>query len=48
VLTGKIDQPRSLVAGVPAKTVRALTDEDLKRVRFKTRSDIPDDFYNRP
>jgi acetyltransferase-like isoleucine patch superfamily enzyme len=48
VLTGKIDQPRSLVAGVPAKTVRALTEEDLTRVRFKTRSDIPNDFYNRP
>jgi acetyltransferase-like isoleucine patch superfamily enzyme len=48
VLAGEIDEPRSLVAGVPAKAVRALTEEDLTRVRYKTRSDIPNDFYSRP
>jgi acetyltransferase-like isoleucine patch superfamily enzyme len=48
VLTGEIEKPRSLVAGVPAKTVRALNEEDLVRVRAKTRSDIPDDLYGRP
>ena len=48
VLTGTIEKPRSLVAGVPAKTVRALSEEDLVRVRVKTRSDIPDDLYGRP
>jgi acetyltransferase-like isoleucine patch superfamily enzyme len=48
VLTGEIEKPRSLVAGVPAKTVRALSEEDLVRVRVKARSDIPDDLYGRP
>jgi acetyltransferase-like isoleucine patch superfamily enzyme len=48
VLAGVIEKPRSLVAGVPAKIVRALNEEDLVRVRVKTRSDIPDDLYGRP
>ena len=48
VLAGEIEKPRSLVAGAPAKTIRALSEEDLVRVRAKTRSDIPDDLYGRP
>jgi carbonic anhydrase/acetyltransferase-like protein (isoleucine patch superfamily) len=48
VLAGRIEEPRSLVAGVPAKTVRALSEEDLMRVHRKTRSDIPDDLYGPP
>lgn len=47
VLTGEIKEPRSLVAGVPAKVVRPLNEKDLARIRRKTRGDMPDDFYER-
>jgi acetyltransferase-like isoleucine patch superfamily enzyme len=47
VLTGEIKEPRSLVAGVPAKVVRPLNEKDLARIRRKTRADIPDDYYDR-
>ena len=47
VLTSAIREPRSLVAGVPAKVVRPLDDRDLARIRRKTRGDIPDAFYER-
>jgi acetyltransferase-like isoleucine patch superfamily enzyme len=47
VLTGKIEEPRSLVAGVPAKVVRPLNEKDLSRIRRKTRADMPDDYYER-
>jgi len=43
VLTKAIDAPGSLVAGVPARVVRPLTDADLKSLMRKTRPDIPDD-----
>ena len=45
VLASEIDEPRSLVGGVPAKIVRPLKDEDLVLVHRKTRDDIPDDLY---
>lgn len=45
VLTGEIKEPRSLVAGVPARVVRSLEDKDLARIHRKTRGDIPDGFY---
>jgi len=47
VLVSEIKEPRSLVAGVPAKAVRPLDDKDLARIRRKTRGDMPDDFYKR-
>jgi acetyltransferase-like isoleucine patch superfamily enzyme len=47
VLTGEIQEPRSLVAGVPARVVRPLEEKDLARIRRKTRGDMPDDFYER-
>jgi carbonic anhydrase/acetyltransferase-like protein (isoleucine patch superfamily) len=47
VLTGEIKEPRSLVAGVPAKVVRPLAEKDLARIRRKTRGDMPDDYYER-
>jgi acetyltransferase-like isoleucine patch superfamily enzyme len=47
VLTGEIKEPRSLVAGVPAKVVRPLEERDLARIRRKTRRDMPDDYYER-
>jgi carbonic anhydrase/acetyltransferase-like protein (isoleucine patch superfamily) len=47
VLTGEIKEPRSLVAGVPARVVRPLEQKDLARIRRKTRRDMPDDYYER-
>lgn len=47
VLTGAVDESRSLVAGVPAKIVRPLNASDLARIRRKTRRDMPDDYYDR-
>ncbi len=47
VLAGEITEPRSLVAGVPAKVVRPLNEKDLARIRRKTRGDMPDDYYER-
>ena len=45
VLAGAIREPRSLVAGVPARVVRPLAEKDLARIRRKTRGDMPDGFY---
>ena len=42
VLAGAIDAPRCLVGGVPAKVIRALTNEDLVLIHRKTRKDAPD------
>jgi acetyltransferase-like isoleucine patch superfamily enzyme len=47
VLSGTVDEPRSLVGGVPARVVRPLKEEDLVLVHRKTRDDIPDDLYPR-
>ena len=47
VLAGEVAEPRSLVAGVPAREVRPLTEKDLARIRRKTRRDMPDDYYER-
>lgn len=48
VLTGPIGESRSLVAGVPARVVRPLVEDDLARIRRKTRRDMPDDYYDSP
>jgi acetyltransferase-like isoleucine patch superfamily enzyme len=47
VLTGKIEAGPSLVAGVPAKVVKPLDERDIARLRHKTRTDTPDDSYER-
>jgi acetyltransferase-like isoleucine patch superfamily enzyme len=47
VLTGEITQPRSLVAGIPAKVIRPLNEKDLARIRRKTRGDMPDGYYDK-
>jgi carbonic anhydrase/acetyltransferase-like protein (isoleucine patch superfamily) len=46
VLTGAIDAPGSLVGGVPAKVLRALTAEDDVLIHRKARRDAPDDLYS--
>jgi carbonic anhydrase/acetyltransferase-like protein (isoleucine patch superfamily) len=45
VLVSEVSEARSLVAGVPARPVRPLTERDLEHIRRKTRSDMPDDHY---
>ncbi len=45
VLAGQIKVARSLVVGVPARVRRPLGDEDLARIRHRTRDDIPDDLF---
>lgn len=43
VVTGKIDAEGFLIAGVPAKPVKELTEEDRFLIERKTRPDLPDD-----
>jgi UDP-3-O-[3-hydroxymyristoyl] glucosamine N-acyltransferase len=45
VLAGAIETPGSLVGGVPAKVIRALTPEDDVLIHRKARADAPDDLY---
>jgi acetyltransferase-like isoleucine patch superfamily enzyme len=48
VLVAWIEAPGSLVAGVPAKVVRPLDENAIRRNRRKTRREMPDDYYDRP
>ncbi|MBK9316899.1 MAG: hypothetical protein IPM55_22035 [Acidobacteria bacterium] len=43
VVTRPIEEPWSLIAGVPAKRVRELDDDDRELVFGKTRKDLPDE-----
>jgi acetyltransferase-like isoleucine patch superfamily enzyme len=45
VLTGRVETPGCLVAGVPARVVRELSAEDQVLINAKTRPDIPEDLY---
>lgn len=46
VVIGSIEDEGCLIAGVPAKIIRPLSDEDLAMVGRKTRKDIPDALYD--
>jgi acetyltransferase-like isoleucine patch superfamily enzyme len=43
VITGRIVGENHLVAGVPARIIRELTEEDRFLIEYKTRPDLPDD-----
>ncbi|HEX7174332.1 MAG TPA: hypothetical protein VF240_03500 [Pyrinomonadaceae bacterium] len=43
VITGRIEDDNHLIAGVPAKAVKPLSQEDQFLVEYKTRPDLPDD-----
>jgi acetyltransferase-like isoleucine patch superfamily enzyme len=43
VVTGRIEGEYQLIAGVPARVVKALSEEDRFLVEHKTRPDLPDD-----
>lgn len=46
VVTASLEDEGCLIAGVPAKIIRLLSDEDLLLIARKTRKDIPDDLYD--
>jgi carbonic anhydrase/acetyltransferase-like protein (isoleucine patch superfamily) len=48
VITGKIEVEAHLIAGVPAKPVRALNESDLVLIYDKTRRDLPDEECDQP
>lgn len=43
VITGELSGEEQLIAGVPAKAVKKLNDEDKFLIERKTRRDLPDD-----
>jgi acetyltransferase-like isoleucine patch superfamily enzyme len=43
VITAALDEEGKLIAGVPAKTIKDLSDEDQFLIERKTRPDLPDD-----
>lgn len=43
VITGPIREPNQLIAGVPAKPIRELSNDDQVLIERKTRPDLPDD-----
>ena len=43
VVTKRIEGENHLIAGVPARPVKALSEEDQFLVEYKTRPDLPDD-----
>jgi acetyltransferase-like isoleucine patch superfamily enzyme len=43
VITTKLTEEECLIAGVPAKSIKALADEDKFLIERKTRPDLPDD-----
>ena len=43
VITKKIEAEGFLIAGVPAKPIKELTEEDQFLIERKTRPDLPDD-----
>ena len=43
VITGRLEGEYLLIAGVPAKPVKELSEEDRFLVEHKTRNDLPDD-----
>jgi acetyltransferase-like isoleucine patch superfamily enzyme len=43
VITTQLTEENHLIGGVPAKPIKALSDEDLFLIERKTRPDLPDD-----
>lgn len=44
VITARLTEEGKLIAGVPAKTIKDLSSDDLFLIERKTRPDLPDDF----
>ncbi|MCA1635170.1 MAG: hypothetical protein LC802_16125 [Acidobacteria bacterium] len=43
VITGRLEGENQLIAGVPAKPIKHLNEEDRFLIDYKTRPDLPDD-----
>jgi acetyltransferase-like isoleucine patch superfamily enzyme len=43
VITGILTGENTLIAGVPAKTIRPLDADDIALIEYRTRPDLPDD-----
>ncbi|HEX5707262.1 MAG TPA: hypothetical protein VFX96_08200 [Pyrinomonadaceae bacterium] len=43
VITGRLEGENFLIAGVPAKPIKQLSEEDRFLIEYKTRPDLPDD-----
>jgi acetyltransferase-like isoleucine patch superfamily enzyme len=43
VITGRLADEGTLIAGVPAKAIKKLNEDDMFLVEQKTRPDLPDD-----
>ena len=43
VITGRLEGENQLIAGVPAKPIKPLSEEDRFLIEYKTRPDLPDD-----
>jgi carbonic anhydrase/acetyltransferase-like protein (isoleucine patch superfamily) len=43
VITGRLEGENQLIAGVPAKPIKQLSEEDRFLIEYKTRPDLPDD-----
>lgn len=43
VVTGRLEEENYLIAGVPAKPIKPLSEEDRFLIEHKTRPDLPDD-----
>ncbi len=43
VITGRLEGENQLIAGVPAKPIKQLSEEDRFLIDYKTRPDLPDD-----
>lgn len=43
VITNQLTQEEYLIAGVPAKSIKPLDEEDKFLIERKTRLDLPDD-----
>jgi acetyltransferase-like isoleucine patch superfamily enzyme len=43
VITGQLTEENSLIGGVPARTIKQLSEEDIFLIERKTRKDLPED-----
>jgi acetyltransferase-like isoleucine patch superfamily enzyme len=43
VITGRLEGENQLIAGVPAKPIKQLSEEDRFLIEYKTRPDLPDE-----
>ncbi len=43
VITGRLEGENQLIAGVPAKPIKPLSEEDRFLIENKTRPDLPDE-----